>query len=297
MLGPILFLIFINDIAHCVSDSIIRCFADDNRVSKFIGSKEDVSTLQSDLIKVIQWSDNNNVSLHKDSLSISPISITGTTHSQSYLSFASSFSTGSQTLLCLDQPSNFEILVLQWPLIYLGLITSLILVTDIQELENVQEIFNTKIAGMSELNYWERLKKLSLFSLQRRRERYIILHMWKILSSKTSNELSIEFVFRHRLGNLAKIPLCKRSSSAFHWTAYERSFAVMGPKLWNCIPYNLNSIQNMELFKMRFTGFLMSVPDTPPVRGYTPRNSNSLLCWRKDRGASVSWSGQPRRLY
>ena len=133
---------------------------------------------------------------------------------------------------------------------------------------------------MSELNYWERLKKLSLFSLQRRRERYIILHIRKILNSKTSNDLSIEFVFRPRLGNLAKIPLCKRSSSAFHWTAYERSFAVMGPKLWNCIPYNLNSIQNMELFKIWFTGFLMTVPDTPPVRGYTATNSNSLLCWR-----------------
>ena len=54
VLGPFLFLIFINDIAHCVSDSIIRCFADDTRVSKAVGCKEDVSTLQSDLIKVIQ---------------------------------------------------------------------------------------------------------------------------------------------------------------------------------------------------------------------------------------------------
>ena len=66
VLGPILFLIFINDIAHCVSDSIIRCFAGDTRVSKAIGCEEDVSTLQSDLIKVIQWSENNNMSLHKD---------------------------------------------------------------------------------------------------------------------------------------------------------------------------------------------------------------------------------------
>ena len=86
-------------------------------------------------------------------------------------------------------------------------------VTDIQELENVQKIFTTNIAGMYELSYWERLKKLSLFSLQRRRERYIILHMimWKILNAKTSNDLSIEFVFRPCLGNLAKIQLCKRT--------------------------------------------------------------------------------------
>ena len=52
VLGPILFQIFINDIAHCVSDSIIRCFANDTRVSNAIG------------IKVIQWSENNNMSLH-----------------------------------------------------------------------------------------------------------------------------------------------------------------------------------------------------------------------------------------
>ena len=139
---------------------------------------------------------------------------------------------------------------------------------------------------MSELNYWERIKKLSLFSLQRRREWYIILHMWKILNLKNSNDISTEFFFRPRLGNLAKIPVCKKSSSALHWTAYyERLFAVLGPKLWNCILYILNSIQNMDLFKMRFTGFLMSVPDTPPVRGYTPTNSNSLLFWHKDREA------------
>ena len=150
---------------------------------------------------------------------------------------------------------------------------------------------------MSDLNYWERLEKLSLFSLQRRRERYIILHMWKILNSATSNDLNIEFYFRPRLGNLAKIPPCKKNSSKFHWSTYERSFAVMGPKLWNCIPYNINSIQNMDIFKLRLNEFLKSVPDTPPVRGYSPSNSNSLLCWRKDKEASASWSGHTRRLY
>ena len=33
VLGPILFLIFINDIEHCIANSIIRSFADDTRVS------------------------------------------------------------------------------------------------------------------------------------------------------------------------------------------------------------------------------------------------------------------------
>ena len=50
---------------------------------------------------------------------------------------------------------------------------------DIQILEGVQRTFTSRIGGCYELDYWERLQKLSLMSLQRRRERYIILHMWK----------------------------------------------------------------------------------------------------------------------
>ena len=42
MLGPILFIIFINDIASCIKDSTTRCFADVTRVSKAITCKKDV---------------------------------------------------------------------------------------------------------------------------------------------------------------------------------------------------------------------------------------------------------------
>ena len=66
MLGPILFLIFINDIGHCISHSIVRCFADDTKICKHIHSSEDVAALQSDLENVIEWSHRNNMSLHKD---------------------------------------------------------------------------------------------------------------------------------------------------------------------------------------------------------------------------------------
>ena len=59
-------------------------------------------------------------------------------------------------------------------------------VSDIQELESVQKTFTSKIAGMKQLHYSERLSRLSLMSLQRRRERFMILHMWKILNGKKS---------------------------------------------------------------------------------------------------------------
>ena len=91
---------------------------------------------------------------------------------------------------------------------------------------------------------------------------FIILHMWKVLHSITSNDLNIEFVHRPRLGHQAKVPVRNRSSSAFHLSAYEHSFASMGPKLWNCIPYVLNTIQDFPSFKRKLTVFLLSVPES-----------------------------------
>ena len=67
-------------------------------------------------------------------------------------------------------------------------------ISDIQESESVQKTFITRIAGMRDMHYWDCLVHLSLMSLQRRRERLIILCMWKILHNETSNDLNVQFV-------------------------------------------------------------------------------------------------------
>ena len=66
VLGPILFLVFINNVDRCIMHSIIRCFADDTRISIAITSEQDVMLLQSDLHNVIEWSSKNNMALYKD---------------------------------------------------------------------------------------------------------------------------------------------------------------------------------------------------------------------------------------
>ena len=47
--------------------------------------------------------------------------------------------------------------------------------------EKVQRSFTRFISGMAGLSYTERLAVLKLYSLQRRRERYIVIYVWKIL--------------------------------------------------------------------------------------------------------------------
>ena len=71
-------------------------------------------------------------------------------------------------------------------------------ITDIQNIENVQRQFTRRIIGCKDLDYWQRLKKLKLMSLQRRRERYSIIQVWKIYNGLAPNSTDIKFYLHDR---------------------------------------------------------------------------------------------------
>ena len=54
-------------------------------------------------------------------------------------------------------------------------------------MESVQRSFTKHIFGMKDLDYKTRLNRLGLYSLQRRRERYLIIYIWKILENLVPN--------------------------------------------------------------------------------------------------------------
>ena len=151
---------------------------------------------------------------------------------------------------------------------------------DIQQLESVQRSFTNKIDCPSHVSdYWERLKFLNLMSLQRRRERYVILHMWKILNCKVSNDIDVTFRDSARFGKVAIIPPIHRSSSVKAQTMYDASFAVRGPTLWNTLPKLVKSYDKLNTFKVNLDKYLKDIPDRPPVSGYVTQNHNSLVDW------------------
>ena len=57
VLGPTLFLIFINDLPDCISHSTLRMFADDCLLYKTIRSPQDAIDLQQDLFAMQTWED------------------------------------------------------------------------------------------------------------------------------------------------------------------------------------------------------------------------------------------------
>ena len=54
-------------------------------------------------------------------------------------------------------------------------------------IEKTHQSFTRYIYGMQGLSYPDRLAVLKLYSLQRRRERYIIICVWKILECQVPN--------------------------------------------------------------------------------------------------------------
>ena len=158
---------------------------------------------------------------------------------------------------------------------------------DIQLVENVQRQFTRKISGMNDLEYWERLAKLKLLSLQRRRERYTIIHVWKMLNDKAPNNIGLDFYTSPRLGIRIAIPKFNYKAQRSYSSAYDNSFGIKSARLWNLLPKSVNSHSSLEPFKAALGEFMNQFPDKPPVSGYTPPNSNSLLDWCAAGGNGV----------
>ena len=66
VLGPLLFILYLNDLNCFINKSTMRSFADDTRLLKEIKNTEDITQLQNDLNASILWSKRNNMLLHTD---------------------------------------------------------------------------------------------------------------------------------------------------------------------------------------------------------------------------------------
>ena len=157
-------------------------------------------------------------------------------------------------------------------------------IQDIQTIEAVQKAFTKKIGSLKELDYWDRLKRLNITSLQRRRERYIIIHIFKIINDMAPNDLCLEWYHNKRLGIKVKIPKIDYNVPKYASSLMEFSFRINGAKLWNLLPAEVNTQHVLDPFKVRLQKFLNKFPDKPPVYGYTTQNGNSLIDWSLQSG-------------
>ena len=148
---------------------------------------------------------------------------------------------------------------------------------DISRVEDIQRAFTRKIGGLRGLNYWQRLQTLGLLSLQRRRERYTMILVWKVYNGEMPNTTNMSFIDSHRSGPRAVVPKYSYEAQRANLTLFEGSFAVKGAQLWNTLPQHVKESPTLFQFKTSLGKFLSTIPDTPPVSGYPPQNGNNSI--------------------
>ena len=225
VLGPLLFLIMIADINKDISESNLISFADDTRIYTKILDVSDCNLLQQDLNHIYDWATTNNMFFNaqkfhyitfssKESSCLSNVYINPELNiinpSSEVLDlgvYMSSNCTFDFHVSCVyKRCSNlsgwilrtfstretrtmmtlFKSLVLS-RLDYASQLWSPHLLKSVYLLEKVQRSFTKHNAGMHTMSYEERLKHLNLYSIQRRRDRYQIIYLWKIIEKIVPN--------------------------------------------------------------------------------------------------------------
>ena len=337
VLGPILFILYINDQIDILLYCLGKIFADDTKLIGTICGILGKDRLQEDLHRVIAWACANNMQLNETKFEVLNYTLNRSEwlrelpfHTEHYVYYTSDgaplepsatvrdlgilvssdrswtphilkvvktartmaawimsvFSDRSQILMMTLYKS-----MVRCRLEYCCPLWSPSKVKDIEALERVQREFTRRISGCKQLNYWDRLKKLKLMSLQRRRERYMIIQVWKIINGEAPNSTDMEFKENDRLGTRATLPPVQNTAQCSVRTEYENSFGYRAAQLWNILPKNVKESGTLDQFKINLGGFLERTPYTPPTRGYTASNNNSLLEWSRCNLAGTSDGG------
>ena len=330
VIGPLLFLIFINDLSKGITETRLISFADDTKMVRNIRNAESVKSLQIHLNQIVHNSINENMTLHEGKFQLLSYR---NKHQNQDLPFANEYLTYSTPngielkpekqvrdlgIIMTDdarwsshiaEMSENAKRMASWVLgafssrdkttmmtLYTTMVRSKmefccplwdpVNIHDIEKLESIQKTFTQKISGCQNLDYYARLKHLNLLSLQRRRERYTLIHTWKILHGNVPNP-GLEFYDSGRTGIKIKFPK-QPSGPMYAQTLHERSFRVRATKLWNTVPKEIKMAPNLERLKILIGKFLQNIPDEPPVPGYPRSWSNSIIHWHSQPGGQTS---------
>ena len=225
VLGPLLFIMMINDLPQSVTDSSVSIFADDTRVTKVIKDVDDIEKLQDDINNVYKWQENNNLLFNakkfellrhgknqilKSSIYPKPNGLDVieemdvvrdlgvmmnnkadfTDHINKVCTKTSQKSGWVLRTFSCRSTSFMKMMwksLIQGHIDYASQLYQPLQSGNLTRIENLFKTFTKRIPELKELNYWERLNKLKINSQQRRCERYRILYIWKVLEGLVPN--------------------------------------------------------------------------------------------------------------
>jgi len=216
VLGPLLFLLYVDDVVRLFSSGVLcNMYADDLKLYSIIQTSEDVSELQRSLNALVAWSDEWQLTISSTKSAV--LSLGYSKVEQSYkinqanvsfvpamrdlgviidnkLTMSQHISTitskarvrASLIFKCFhskDRSTLFKAFTTYVrPLLeYATPVWSPLTVTNITKIESVQRSFTKKLPGLRHLAYTKRLEVLGTESLELRRLRYDLIYVYKML--------------------------------------------------------------------------------------------------------------------
>jgi hypothetical protein len=306
VLGPILFIIFINDLPNMIS-SMVMMFADDTKVFTQVQSEDDCAKLQDDLDKLGEWSnqwqlqfnvkkcgvmhygksqtDRHDYSMkegdgrrelgkleeEKDLGVLFVRALTFTKHVGAVVNKANRVVGVTKRTFDHMDKQMFKIIyktMIRPHLEYANCIWSPFLKGDIEKLEKVQRRATKIIPTLRNLTYTTRLKMLNLPTLAYRRLRGDLIQVYRIMHGFTDIQPQKLFIMEARVDGLRGHSY-KVQKSRNKERIRQNCFSQRIVNLWNKLPGHIVNSKSTNIFKNGIDSFLSKHIDKYDYMGST----------------------------
>ena len=279
VLGPTLFLIYINDLDEKLSSNVLK-FADDTKLIHQIKSPQDMHTLQTDLDTLTDWANEWQMCFNVDKCKVMHFGRTSPQYTylmnqavlqvtdcekdlgveiQSSLRqrfhIADKVKKANQILGMIRRTFSCRSQEILLPLYkslvrphldYASPVWSPYHKEDIVLLEKVQRRFTRMISGLASKTYEERLSTLKLNTLETRRIRADLLEVFKMFHGHSRVDLQSLFVMDVSVRRGHKFKLYKRR---FRMDLRKHFFSQRVVNIWNSLPDRVVAAPSINTFK------------------------------------------------
>ena len=296
VLGPLLFVIYINDLPESVKSDIFL-FADDTKILKHITSEKDALDLQSDIDSLEQWSQKWLLRFHPDKCHVLTLGeFHNILHTQRYtingqelehvfeekdlgvkfdsaLRFEEHISEKvkkanamvglirrSFSFLDCELFKKLYITFVRPHLEYAQAVWSPHLRKQINILENVQIRASKIVDGLQHLDYSERLEKLNLPTLGYRRLRGDMIELYKHFHKYDRDTVPQSFQTKSRISRKHNFQLVWRKPKDGVRGLQTNSFYYRTTKMWNDLPNEVAHAKDINEFKNKLDDAWMNHP-------------------------------------
>jgi hypothetical protein len=287
VLGPILFVIYINTLPEVATNSNVFLFADDTKIFKDIFTKGDCDRLQADLDNMYNWTEDSMLKFHPEKCTTMRIG-KSTIEEVSYTMGPDKVALKKTKVekdigvhiddkLTFDEHINAKVNkansvmgVIRRTFEYLNETTFLMLYKALvrphleyanqvwapmykrqeEVLENVQRRGTKLIPGYHDLSYKERLQKLNLPTLRYRRIRGDMIEMYKILTNKYDEKVT-DFIQKKETDRCTRGHKYKINKNHVNLNIRKNSFVCRSTSIWNSLPEGVVNAPTVKAFEYR----------------------------------------------